>query len=100
MCPATWPCACSFFCWTKLANEAQAEAITLVCIYLALTIIPCDELGKALLCQTEGFPTEPYHAWFHALIVRGDVQDYPPVGWRFADEILMLGCYCLLESCG
>jgi hypothetical protein len=65
-----------------------------------LTTTPCDELGKALLCQTEGFPTEPYHAWFHALIVRCDVQDYPPVGWRFVGEILLFSCYCLLVSCG
>jgi hypothetical protein len=28
------------------------------------------------------------------------VQDYPPVGWRFADEILLFSCYCLLVSCG
>jgi hypothetical protein len=28
---------------------------TLVCVYLAFNLIPYDELGKATLCQTEGF---------------------------------------------
>jgi hypothetical protein len=32
-----------------------AEAITLVYVYLAFNMIPYDELGKATLCQTEGF---------------------------------------------
>jgi hypothetical protein len=32
-----------------------AEAFTLVDVYLAFNLIPYDELGKATLCQTEGF---------------------------------------------
>jgi hypothetical protein len=26
-------------------------------------LIPCDELGKASLCQTEGFSSKTAHAW-------------------------------------
>jgi hypothetical protein len=33
---------------------------------LALTLIPCDELGKAFLCQTEEFPANPtMHGFMH-----------------------------------
>jgi hypothetical protein len=95
----TWLCDCQFFCYAKLASEAQAKAVTLGCISLALTTIPCDELGKALLCKSEGYPTKTIHAWFHALAVICDVQEYQPVGWRFAAKVLMLSCYCLPVSC-
>jgi hypothetical protein len=36
----------------------------------------------------------------HALVVKYEVQNYPPVGWSFAAEVLVLGCYYLLESSG
>jgi hypothetical protein len=61
---------------------------------------PSDELDKAPLCKSEGYSTTPNHAWFDALAVKYEVQKYAPIGWSFAAKVLMLNCYCLLESCG
>jgi hypothetical protein len=41
-------------------NEVETEAFTLVMNLWLLNLIPYDELGKALLCQTEGFPCKQH----------------------------------------
>jgi hypothetical protein len=48
-------------------------------IYLALITTPCDELGKALLCQTEGFQ-QNYSCLSHALAVMW-CASFQPVAW-------------------
>jgi hypothetical protein len=57
-----------FLLLNKLASEVHTEAFTLVYIYLALIMIPCDELGKASLCQTEVLHIN-YTCLNHALAV-------------------------------
>jgi hypothetical protein len=67
-------------------------------IYLALNNNPNDELDKAPLCKSEGYSTASNHAYFHALAVKYEMQNYPPVGWSFAAVVLLLDCCYLLES--
>jgi hypothetical protein len=65
---------------------------------LALNNNPNDELDKAPLCKSEGYSTTSNHACFHALAVKYEMQNYPPVGWSFAAVVLLLDCCYLLES--
>jgi hypothetical protein len=84
----TWSCACSYSCYTKLASEAQAEAAILVCINLALRLIPVMSLAKhffaklrdsqqTLPCMVSCFNSGRWCARLNTCC------------WRFTNEILL-----------
>jgi hypothetical protein len=62
----TWLCECQFFCYAKLANEAQAEAVTLVVTIWLEQQLPVMNLAKhffASLRDTQQDPT--MHDFMH-----------------------------------
>jgi hypothetical protein len=56
-------------------------------LYLPLLLIPYDELGKASLCQTEGFAYK-LHMLNHALAMMC-YANVLPIAWSFAAKILL-----------